>query len=492
MSTKETALPTDHQHTVGPRTFVRGVSLAILLGAVIRLAYIVWLHRVGNYGIGDSYIYHREGLQLARGDGWINPALMELYGIRRELAMHPPAYSLWLALWSWIGLTSEFAHQLITIPLGLATIAVVGNIGRRVWSPKVGIAAALVAAVHPSFWSWEGMLLQEPMAILATSLLLLAMLRLIGHLDVKSVLLGGVAAGFAPLTRAELISTLAICLLVILIAHRSRRALAATVGVGLLAIAIVAPWSIHNARRFDKFVPLSNGFGVTLAATNCDELTGAWLGYWSLRCSGAAAEEVTRQWAAEHPDAEFIPIDVAGTINPLTGDNTGAEYLARGDFQYPEFDESEVDAAMTALTIDWMKEHPGFLVRSVPARLGRVLGIYRPIQQVRLDIYIENRKKLVAVGAWLGYYALAPFVLVGAWLLKRRSGRDLLLLLAPVCSALFVIASTFGNTRYRAIAEPTMAVLGTIGVAALWCWLRDTWREQPQRAPHSPLTEDVA
>ena len=72
-------------------SFRRWITIAILVGLVIRVLYVVWLHHVGNFWIGDSLIYHGEGVQLARGDGWINPVLVDLYGIRSELAMHPPA-----------------------------------------------------------------------------------------------------------------------------------------------------------------------------------------------------------------------------------------------------------------------------------------------------------------------------------------------------------------------------------------------------------------
>lgn len=449
--------------------FARWITVAVVVGLVVRVAYILWLHHIGNFWIGDSLIYHGEGLQLAKGDGWVNPVLVDIYGIRRELAMHPPAYSLWLALWSWLGFTSMFAHQLVTIPIGLATIALVGLIGRQVWSDRVGIAAAAIAAVHPSIWSWEGMVLQEPMAILATCLLLFAMLRLVRRIDRSSVLLAGCAAGFAPLTRAELVSAIAICLITILIVHRSRAALFGTIAVGLLAMLVVMPWSIHNSMRFSRFVPLSNGLGVTLASTNCDALNGQWLGYWSLTCGRDLSNEATAEWAAEHPGAKFIEVY----------DSDGLPVSPPYYFQYPELDEAEVDARLTQKTIEWIKEHPSFLVRSVPARLGRVLGVFRPVEQMRYDSGIEGRKRAVVLGAWAGYYALLPFAILGGWRLKRRSRSNLVMLLAPVFSALAVIAMTFGNTRYRAIAEPTMAVLGSIGLAVVWGYLRRLWNEHP-------------
>jgi 4-amino-4-deoxy-L-arabinose transferase-like glycosyltransferase len=78
--------------------------------------------------------------------------------------------------------------------------------------------------------------------------------------------LAGLLAGAAALTRSQGLLTL---LPVALIAWRPR-APAASLAVVLAAIAVVAPWTVRNARVLHAFVPVSTEAGNTLAGTYND------------------------------------------------------------------------------------------------------------------------------------------------------------------------------------------------------------------------------
>ncbi|MGH9081195.1 MAG: hypothetical protein ACRDYE_14185, partial [Acidimicrobiales bacterium] len=51
----------------------------------------------------------------------------------------------------------------------------------------------------------------------------------------------------------------------------------------------------------------------------------------------------------------------------------------------------------------------------------------------------------------------------GGVLLFRRSRRDLTIVIAPIVATALSAAVTFGSTRYRALAEPSIAVLAAVG-----------------------------
>lgn len=468
-------------------TFRKWLVAIVVVGLVIRVLDALWLQHVGGFMIADSYVYHREGIQVANGQGWVNPLLLDLFGLRRELAMHPPAYSLWLAGWSWLGFTSTFAHQLVTIPIGCATIVALGLVGRRFIGPGVGLTAAAIAAVNPSIWSWEGMLLQEPMAMLATTLLIGALLMLRDQISARSVLLTGLATGCALLTRAEISVAAAICLVVLVLRRRDRRSVVAVGTVVVVAALMVLPWSIHNSMRFSRPVPISNGLGVTLSSTNCDQTMHGLLGYWSIECSSAAARRASAEWFAEHPDADVIDVGApVATLPDVGGDiSVGVDNLPQAQYlQYPELDEAEVDSRVLSNTLTWMKDHPTDVLKSIPARLGRVLGLYHPLNQMAFDRFVEGRKRPIVLAAWSFYYLMLPFTIAGAIILWRRNRGQSVVLLAPIAASLFVVALTFGNTRYRAIAEPSFAVLAAVGIVGAATWVSSTWRDAP--SPESP------
>ena len=98
------------------------------------------------------------------------------------------------------------------------------------------------------------------------------------------------------------------------------------------------------------------------------------------------------------------------------------------------------------------------------ARLGRAWGLFRPFQQIENETFspaVEDRPVQVAfVMTWV-LLALAP---VGAVRL-RRSGTPIFPLLAPILATSAAIVLTFGQLRYRAPAEPALALLAA-GVLA--------------------------
>ncbi len=459
---------------VGGIRFWVWIAAIVVVALAVRVVYLYWLRQQGTFLIGDSYVYHRESQLVADGVGWVSPLYYDGFGIKSELAMHPPGYPFWLAIWSWLGFDSVLAHQIVTIPIGLATVCTCGLIGRQVWAPAAGVVAAGIAALHPSFFSWEGMVIQEPLAMLAGTLVVLAFVRLLRRPDGWSIVLAGLAAGFAPLTRAELGVAVAVAAIVVLIAGWSWRIVRAVVGATVLAMLVVAPWAVHNTMRFDRFVPISNGFGTTLTSTYCNDLLENTVGYWSFPCQARAREEVLAEFRAAHPEATPL---AAGQKAVLEVEGY-PPFPVDGNTLYAELDDATFDGLLRDHAIEFARENPGYVVRSVPARLGRVLGIYRPIQQIHLDELVDGRQRAVALASWGAYYLLLPLVVAGSVALWRRRRAELVLLATPLIGALAAVTLTFGNTRYRAVGEPSLAVAAAIGIVVIATWVRATWDDR--------------
>lgn len=465
--------------SLGSRSFIRWLAIITAVALAVRLFNIWYLRHVGDFLIGDALVYHGEGLVIADGHGWIDPLFFQSTGFKRQLAMHPPGYPAYLAFWSFLGFRSVLGHQLVSVLIGLATVILVGLAGRRYFSERVGIVAAFLAAIHPSFWSWDGMVLQETLAIFAAVLLLLAYRRLLIAPSRRSAVIAGLASGFAPLVRAELLAGVVLAALLVLWRHGFRRATAPLLTAAAIAVACIAPWAIYNSTRFANFVPLSNGFGVTLSSTHCPELDGDMLGYWSPWCAVAAADQVTEEYAAAHPDAPQYP--VAASVEEyqrLRAEGVKILPPDRAALRYIDFDESQRDAALRDKTVAWIKQHPKYEARAILARWGRVIGVYKPIQQMSLDTIPDGRKRPIAVAAWIGYFALLPWFIAGAVHGLRKRRDEALLLLIPLLVVLITVTMTFGNTRYRAIAEPTFVIFGAAAIVRCAQWIRGIWAER--------------
>jgi hypothetical protein len=109
---------------------------------------------------------------------------------------------------------------------------------------------------------------------------------------------------------------------------------------------------------------------------------------------------------------------------------------------------------------------------SGPARRARPrrkdLGLFRPVQQIRFDHTEQDllREYWASWAALISYYLLAVPSIFG-WILLRRRRVPTFPLVALVCSVVVTVALTFGQFRYRAMAEVALVVLAAVALDSL-------------------------
>jgi 4-amino-4-deoxy-L-arabinose transferase-like glycosyltransferase len=401
-------------------------------GACFRLVFVLLARRGSDTIWGDGFFYHESAKFVADGLGWISPA--DYYeGLRVEAADHPPLYIAYLALWTWFGIRSVQGHILASCLIGLATIVLIGLAGRRIAGPRVGLVASAVALVYPNVWLPDTMLMSESFSLLAVAALTLAIYRFRERPTVWLAAGCGAIVALAALSRVEL---LALSLVVVTPAILGRRAhpwrtrLLWLGTAAASAVAILTPWVVHNLDRFEQPVYLSNGFEITLSSANCDHTYyGPLIGYWNLLC----------------------PVEIY-EANGVTHANT---------------DQSQRSELLLDETLDYISEHRDRVPRVVAVRIGRITGVYHPIQQAQLDVFPEMRDRWAAYTALAMWYPLVAFGIGGAvWLRRRRIA--VYPLVAPLALVLSVVIVTFATNRYRAPAEASLCLLAAAGLVALW------------------------
>jgi mannosyltransferase len=112
---------------------ISGLGFILLVALALRL-----------WGLGKESLWLDEIIAAthAMQPLWRLPAEV----IRRD--MHPPIYFAQLAVWGWFG-DSDYALLLNSVFWGVATVAVVGFAGWRLFGPAAGLIAALITAVAP-------------------------------------------------------------------------------------------------------------------------------------------------------------------------------------------------------------------------------------------------------------------------------------------------------------------------------------------------------
>ena len=186
-----------------------GSAGAAGLGLVIRLMNVFWWRpttdQPGYHGYrlwGDAFYYHYQANALADGKFFINPIKYVFDGVEVASAGHPPLYTIYLSLWSFVGIDSVTAHRVVSGLLGVATIVVIGFVGRRVAGAAVGLIAATIVAVYPFMWINDGMVMSESLVVLMAALVLSAVVLVRQRpRDRVSAVLLGLACGGGALTR---------------------------------------------------------------------------------------------------------------------------------------------------------------------------------------------------------------------------------------------------------------------------------------------------
>jgi hypothetical protein len=282
--------------------------------------------------------------------------------------------------------------------------------------------AAAVAAVYPLLWLADGSLMSES---LYGTLIVAVLLAAYAYLDARTVrrvaVLGALIA-LAALTRGE--ALLLVPLLGLALVARGRlpgreRLVHLAVLVGAFAL-VLAPWSIRNATTFASPVLIStNGEGVWVGANCHQTYYGPIIGLWDFPCYGKTP-----------------PGDEA---------QQSREYRRRG--------------------MRYLRDHAGRAPLVLAARVGRLYDVFRPAQMRVYEASEGRPARSERLGVWL-FWLLAPLAVAGAWVLGRRR-QPLAILLVPVAMVTLTALLTYGSTRFRFAAEPSIVVLAAVAVDAL-------------------------
>jgi 4-amino-4-deoxy-L-arabinose transferase-like glycosyltransferase len=408
---------------------------------------------------GDELFYNAEANYLAAGHGFNEPLSAFIHpGVKPPPAAdHPPLTVVVLAPVSWLveheplsWIIKEPLHdhareqRYTMVVLGTLLVALVGVLGRRVGGDAVGLGAAAIAAVSPNIWVNDGLVMSET----------LTALTVVGAMSGarwwrdrpswrRAAAVGGVC-GLAALARVEFV--LLVPLLAIVVACslpqpwtvRWKQALVALVA----ALVVMAPWVGFNLARFHDPTFIATNDGLTLAGANCGPMYhGPATGFWTL------------QSCADDP---------------------------------PPGDQSQVASAFRHRGLAYMKAHASRVPLVVLARLGRTWSLFRPLDLVTLNTG-EDREEWVTRLGLVAYYPTLLLAAGGAVVLWRRRARDALwILLVPVVIVTLNTVITYGQARFRAGAEPSLALLAAVGIVAIMRRVRVRMRVRARRAIATP------
>jgi 4-amino-4-deoxy-L-arabinose transferase-like glycosyltransferase len=221
----------------------RSPITTLLLVSLLLAGFALRVHR-----LGDKSVWWDEGLAA-----WA--ARQSLTEIARWTAadVHPPLYFWMLHFWRWGSGDSEFGLRLLSVAIGVLTVAATYRLGRKVGGSKAGLLAALLVSISRFDIWWSQEMRMYALAALLAALSLWAAIRFWdrGHPADGALYVLFTAAGLYTLylfVSVPIVVNL-VWLWVFWRAERRRQAAIRWTVAQVAALLLFAPWLAYALRR---------------------------------------------------------------------------------------------------------------------------------------------------------------------------------------------------------------------------------------------------
>lgn len=234
-------------------------TLAVLVLALLPRLFVAvaWAREP----VWDGHYYHFGATRIADGLGYSEDVLIAGHPVWKPWCHYPVGLSGLLGLLYKLFGSSIAVAPIVNAVLGALLVGVVHRLARLHLGETRARVAALIAAVHPGLIVYSAVVMTEPLAalLLATAALVAGLFgpRWAGTLG------AGVVLGLATLVRPT--SLLAAPLLVLMGPRPWWKAAARAAVATLLALLVVAPWTLRNCRVMDGCALVSTNGGWNLA-----------------------------------------------------------------------------------------------------------------------------------------------------------------------------------------------------------------------------------
>jgi len=374
-----------------------------------------------------------------------------------------PGYPAFVALVYRAFGVSRLAVVLVQAVLFAVLALVAAQVGRRLASPGVGVAAGLATALYAPLPYYGALTLTDFLTAFLLTVAIATTLRAIRVPSTLQFALAGVLLGALALTRpawALFAPGLAVALW--LAGVTAARAISfrhlAPVAVG--SILLVGGWLAYGYVTFDRVGMVQVGFW-----------RSAWWGYWHGVWSGAAAQEVGAAGASGASGAELDRrLSRFGDDAPLMRRYIEedrriqrARYAATDTWARAAADIETETAYRVQVLENIRRDMPGYLFRKATYGMFVLWASDVPIRYT----LINSVPRVLIRAIWLVQVVLLGLALVGLVILTRRDRVVGTLLAMPLIYVVAVHFLLHSDPRYSLPVKPLVVVLAVLAAAEL-------------------------
>lgn len=354
--------------------------------------------------VDDAYQFDTIAWSLSQGGEYVT-----VDGVRSSRA---PAYPFLLA-----GIYRIFGHswpvaRVVQALLGAATCALLVSIAGDLFDPMTGVLAGLTLALFPYAVYWTTTLLSETLSAFLALLATWALGRT-GHLEARWVAGWSAACGLATLARPNLALLFVLGLPIVLAPRpfRVRRCLLAST----IFFLVLLPWTVRNYRVHHRAVFVTTMGGRVLWEGNNPYVA-------------ASTDQGRSSNSLDLPEARLVE----------------------------DLSEADADAFYFRLAVTWIRDHPGPALSLMKHKAIRLFNP-QPDLPSRMQRGIASLSTVLMLVFFLSGIALS---------LRWRDGR-VLPFLVPIAAIALTGLIYWADARIRAPADPEIAVVASIPLAAL-------------------------
>ncbi|HJT58275.1 MAG TPA: glycosyltransferase family 39 protein [Ktedonobacteraceae bacterium] len=383
------------------------------------------------YPLHDSLFYQTIGLNLLREHCFcLESHISTVY--------RAPLWPFIIAGISVIFGPSDYFARIFLSIIGSGTSVLIYLFARDLFGGRIGIVAGIIAAIYPELYIYDGWLYTESLYIFLLFALCYTLYRLQRAPQEKRGLwiLAGILLGLLSLTRPNGLIVIGIVIvwafIMVWIKILSwRPTVKGMMITTVIALALIAPWTVRNYIDTHTFIPVATGDGTVLLGAYNDEALSkpGYLGSW---------------------------------INPLQ---------SRPDVTkpFPLFTctppcEVAREAAYKQAAIQWIESHTSVLPRLLALHF---LNMWQPAT-IEADLPVErfpNQRSSQIVLAMMRTFPIAIFILAALGLaVTFRRWRELLFLYFIILLTIAECLIYYGSSRFRAPIEPILILLASGGI----------------------------
>ena len=403
------------------------LAAATLLAFVVRLAYLEEL--IGSpllSGLmGDSRQYDAWAQRIAGGQ-WIGT----------EVFYQTPLYPYWLAIIFRTAGHDLDAVRLVQALLGAASCALVGLAGRRFFSDRVGVIAALLLAVYPPAFFFDGLIQKSSL----DTFLITLTLALIAEFSARRgwkwlAALGVVTAAFA-LNRENGRVLFAVIGAWLLLDFRDvqfrRRAI--WVGVfGVASLIVLLPVGVRNYRVGGEFLISTSQLGPNFYIGN-----------------------------NPHASGSYEPL-VPGRGDPIYEREDAARLASKATGR--ALSPGEVSDYWLRQSLAYIRSHPFHWLALLGKKLLLTFNAAELPDTESIEAYADYSRILRAL-LWLNFGVILPLAAFGAWV-QRARWQGLLILYGMLAGLALTVAVFYVVARYRHPIVPIVLLFSAAGLSGL-------------------------